>query len=144
MKLSAKLADKDVHPLDAWNDTQVFYLHHLSKSYGELFAVMQFYNYIKKLRSGELKTNEDTKECMILLFQLHCLTRIDADLGTFRDGDYLTSDHGEIIKQVILKLCGQVKRHAIALVETFYPGDEVFDSMIAPGNGDLYGSDCDR
>lgn len=40
MKLSEKLADKAVHPLDAWNDTQVFYLHHLSKSYGELFAVL--------------------------------------------------------------------------------------------------------
>jgi len=60
LKLSSKLADKDVHPLDAWNDSQVFYLHHLSRSYGELFAVMQFQKYIAKLRSGEIKTNEDT------------------------------------------------------------------------------------
>lgn len=81
---------------------------------------------------------------MILLYQLHCLTRIDADLGTFRDGDYLSSEQGEMIKQAILRLCGQVKRHAIALVETFYPGEEVFDSMIAPGNGDLYGSILNR
>ena len=92
MKLSGKLADKSVHPLDAWNDTQVFYLHQLSKSYGELFGVYCFYRYIKKLRSGEIKCNEDTMECLVKLFQLHCLSRIEADLGTFRDGDYLTSD----------------------------------------------------
>lgn len=144
MKLAGKVADKTVHPLDAWNDTQVFYLHHLSRSYGELFGVMQFHKYVQKIRSGELKTNEDTKEAMILLFQLHCLSRIEADLGTFRDGDYLTSEQGELIKQTILQLCSKVKRHAIALVESFYPGEELFDSMIAPGNGDLYGSILNR
>jgi hypothetical protein len=68
MKLAGKLSDKSVHPLDAWNDSQVFYLHSLSKSYGELFGVMQFYNYLKKLKSGEIKTNIDTKECMQILF----------------------------------------------------------------------------
>ena len=39
MKIAGKVADKTVHPLDAWNDTQVFALHHLAKSYGELFGV---------------------------------------------------------------------------------------------------------
>lgn len=144
LKLSEKLSDKTVHPLDAWNDTQVFYLHSLSKSYGELFGVMQFFKYIQKIKSGELKTNDDTKECLFLLYKLHCLTRIEADLGTFRDGDYLTSEQGEIIKGAILKLCSQVKRHAISLVDTFYPDDELFDSMIAPANGDLYGSIINR
>jgi hypothetical protein len=43
-------------------------------------------------------------------------------------------------KNLIIKLCGELKRHIIPLVETFYPGDELLDSMIAPGNGDLYGS----
>lgn len=46
MRLSEKLSDKKVHPLDAWNDSQVFYLNHLSKTYGELFGVMQFHKYI--------------------------------------------------------------------------------------------------
>lgn len=74
------------------------------------------------------------------LYQLYCLTRIEQDLGTFRDGDYLSSEHGDITKNEIIKLCGELKRHIIPLVETFYPGDEMMDSMIAPGNGDLYGS----
>ena len=87
-----------------------------------------------------MKTNDDTKECLTLLYQIHCLSRIEADLGTFREGDYLSSDHGEMVKQLILTICGKLKRHAIPLVESFYPGEELFDSMIAPANGDLYGS----
>ncbi len=144
MKLSGKLSDSSVHPLDAWNDTQVFYLNHLAKSYGELFGVLQYFNYIQKLRSGEIKTNDDTKEALILLYQLHCLNLIEKDLGIFRDGDYLTTEHADMIKQSILTICGKVKRFAIPLVESFYPGEELFDSMIAPGDGDLYGSILNR
>ena len=81
---------------------------------------------------------------MILLYQLHCLTRIEADLGTFRHADYLSSEQGEMIKTLILELCPKVKRFAIPLVDSFYPGDEVFDSMIAPGDGDLYSSIINR
>jgi hypothetical protein len=49
-----------------------------------------------------------------------------------------------MIKQTILKLCSQVKRHAISLVDTFYPPEDLFDSMIAPGNGNLYESILNR
>ncbi len=72
------------------------------------------------------------------------MTRIEADLGTFREGDYLSSDHGDIVKNVIVRLCGELKRHIIPLVETFYPGDEMMDSFLAPGDGDLYGSIINR
>jgi hypothetical protein len=44
------------------------------------------------------------------------------------------------VRNSIIRLCGELKRHIIPLVETFYPIDELMDSMIAPGNGDLYGS----
>ena len=49
-----------------------------------------------------------------------------------------------MVKKLILEICSKVKRHAIALVDTFYPGEELFDSMIAPGNGDLYSSIINR
>lgn len=76
MRLSGKLSQEGTHPLDAWNDSQVFYLNHLSKSYGELFGIMMYYNFLQKLKSGEVKTNDDTKEALSLLFKLHCLTLI--------------------------------------------------------------------
>lgn len=72
------------------------------------------------------------------------MTKINDDLGTFRDGDYLSNDQADLVKQTILVLLGKVKRHALSLVETFYPGEEIFDSMIAPANGDLYSSIISR
>lgn len=40
MKLSSKLAEgTNVNPIEAWNDTQAFYLNPLGKAYGELFVV---------------------------------------------------------------------------------------------------------
>lgn len=141
LKLQSMLAqDKNLNQLEAWNNSQVFYLKELSIAFGELFIVQQFFNLINSLDNGEARTNKDTKECLILLYQLHCATRIEVDLGTFREGDYLSSDHGDMIRSSIVRLCGELKRHIIPLVETFYPGDEMMDSFLAPGNGDLYGS----
>ena len=33
------LAFEEMHPIDAWNSVQVFYVHNLAVSYGELFVV---------------------------------------------------------------------------------------------------------
>ena len=132
--------NKGMNPIDAWNNTQVYLLNALANAYGELFIVQSFHAFIMKLESEDLKTNKDTKEAMIKLYQLFCLSRIEQDLGTFRDGDYLTTEHGDMVRQLIIQLCSELKRHIVPIVETFYPGDEMMDSMIAPSNGDLYGS----
>jgi hypothetical protein len=68
MRLQGKLSDKKTHPLDAWNDSQVFYLNSLSKAYGEHFGVMMFHRFLQRLKSGEVKTNDDTKECFQILY----------------------------------------------------------------------------
>jgi len=125
--------------VEAFNDTQVFYMNDTSKAFGELFVVKSFYDWLKSI-----KTNDDTLECMNLLFEIHCLSRILADLGTFREYNYITADHEEMIKVEIINLCGKVKRHMVPLFDHIYPGDEMLDSMIAPSNGDLYGSIINR
>ena len=51
---------------------------------------------------------------------------------------------GDWVKDTILSLCARLKRHAIPLVEAFYPGEAMMDSMIAPADGDLYGSVINR
>lgn len=112
MKLTQKLADGEKNPIVAWNNTQAFYLNSLAKAFGELFTVQQFTHFINLLNSGKIEeldlpqTNDDTKEALNLLYQLFCLTTIEADLGTFRDGDFITWEQGEMIKKNILKLCG--------------------------------------
>jgi len=51
---------------------------------------------------------------------------------------------GEWTRDTILTLCQRLKRHAVPLVEIFYPGEAMMDSMIAPADGDLYGSIINR
>ena len=138
MKLAAKVQGQKIEPLQAWNDTQPFLLNNLAKSYGEVFTVQRFNEYLKK--TLETNVNEETKEAITLLHQLYCLTRIEADLGTFREGDFLTSDHGQMVKKQILEVCGKLKKHIVKITETFPPSEEMTDSFIAPQNGDLYGS----
>jgi hypothetical protein len=40
-------------------------------------------------------------------------------LGTFRESDFLSSDQGEMIRKHILKICGDLKKYAVPLVDTF-------------------------
>ena len=56
MKLSEKLSDKSKHPIDSWNESQVFYGHDLAKAYGELICLSEFDKSLV-LTMGE---NEDT------------------------------------------------------------------------------------
>ena len=38
--------DKDNHPLDAWNDSQLFYLNDLAKVYAELVLMQEYTEFI--------------------------------------------------------------------------------------------------
>lgn len=61
-------------------------------------------------------------------------------MGTFRHGDFISSEQGIMIKNLIITICSDLKKHIIPIVESFYPDENMIDSMIAPSNGDLYGS----
>jgi len=46
-----------------------------------------------------------------------------------------------MVKKLILQLCGSLKKYIIPMVEALPPYNEfILDSMIAPADGDLYGS----
>ncbi len=76
-ELAGKLQDADLHPLDAWNDTQVFYMQDLAKAYGELTLLSEFAQNLEKTQ----KTNEDTREVLTVMFTLDALHRINRDVG---------------------------------------------------------------
>ncbi len=65
-------------------------------------------------------------------------------MGTFRENDYLSVDQEDMIKSEVIRLCGAVKRHMISLFDHVYPGDEMLDSVLAPSDGDLYGTIINR
>jgi len=45
-----------------------------------------------------------TRECLLNAFELWALNIIITDLGTFRDGDFVTSDTAKLAKERVLDL----------------------------------------
>ncbi|CDW85834.1 peroxisomal acyl-coenzyme a oxidase 3 [Stylonychia lemnae] len=137
MDLAQKLMDKENHPLDAWNDSQLFQMNDMAKAYGELVLVREYSLILPQLSN----TNEDTRECFINLFRLDALNRIKSDIGIWLEGGYLNPQlHPSIVKNQIKVCLKNLKRHMVALTYAFAPNEENFNSMIAPNHGDLYKS----
>ena len=72
------------------------------------------------------------------MFLLHAHSQIELDLGTFRHNDYISSDLGEDLRDLIMAECLEMKKYAMNLVEHLYPGEELLDSAIGRASGDLY------
>ncbi len=49
-----------------------------------------------------------------------------------------------MVRNTLKKSLAELKRHAVALTYGMYPSDDLFDSMIAPLDGDLYNSVVNR
>jgi len=137
-ELSAKLQEQ--HPIEAWNDTQVFFMHDLARAYGELVMVKEFSLAAAKI----VGPNEDTVECMQLLFRLFSLTRINASMALWLESGYFSGDHAHMVRRQIKATLGALKRHVVALTYALPPSEDIYDSMIAPRDGDLYNSIVNR
>ena len=62
------------NPIDIWNELQPFFLKKLSIAFAEYFCVNEFCNFL--VNDLDKSQNEDTKECLQLLYQLFCLDKI--------------------------------------------------------------------
>jgi acyl-CoA oxidase len=64
------------------------------------------------------------------LFALH---RIEADRGWFLEHNYLEAAKAKAIRDVVNKLCGEVREQAVPLVDAFGIPDEILAAPIAIG-----------
>jgi len=109
----------------------------LAKAYGELTLLSEFNHNLERTS----KTNEDTKECLALLFRLDALHRINKDIGFWLEHHYFNPDvHPAMIRTNIKDCMTKLKRHMVALTYSFFPREDIFENMIAPRDGDLYKS----
>jgi hypothetical protein len=83
---------------------------------------------------------KDSKELLKLLFRLSTLFKIQKDIGTWYENGYFTSDHGELIREGIKDCLTKMHRFTVAIADSVQPVDDIFDVMIAPADGDLYGN----
>ncbi len=146
MQLSGYKLDENIQsmgdPWDAWNATQPFYLKDLALAVGELFVVQEYHSFLMNQLTGA--PNPDTAEALNLCFQIYCLTKILKDIGTFREHDFLTTEHYQIVRDCLPPMYGSFTRHVGKILDSFYPPEEMMDSFLAPTNGDLYGHIVDR
>ena len=86
----------------------------------------------------------DTTESFDLLFKLDALTRLNTNLSTWLEVNYINGDHSQFVRNQIKVCLSGLKRHMIALTHAFTPSEELMDSMLAPQDGDLYNSVVNR
>jgi acyl-CoA oxidase len=133
-KSASKLADKvqnKEHVMDAWNNSQTFYIQNLVNSYGEIYILKCF----KKI--NEVIVNKNLKEIMNNLLILFSLSSIEADIGLFRENDFLTSEDFETIKDHILLLCKDLSKHFVNIMDIISPPDYILGSPFASETDDV-------
>jgi len=105
-------------------------------------------HFLKKVTShtskGYISLKSDTVTLVHLLFKLSALSHINEDIGTWYEHGYLNADHGEMIRDELKKCLRELKRFAARITDLLPPKDVFLDSMIAPEDGDLYGSIVNR
>jgi hypothetical protein len=103
-QLSEKLlGETKMHPLDAWNSVQVFYVQDLAKAYGNLFLTREASDRIQAILGGEegVGSNSDTKEALLLMFRLDALCSIQKDIGTWLEVEYFSAHQVQMIRDSI-------------------------------------------
>lgn len=125
-KLS-KLNDEKLKLLDIWNNSQVFYLQEMSLAYAQLFVFDCFDRY---LQENKHKLPKDSYDVVYKLHLVFGLTNIVNDIGVIRENDFVNTDSVYVIKEVLLKLCEELKDEIIGLVEVIAPEDYNLQSVL--------------
>jgi acyl-CoA oxidase len=103
-----------------------------SIAHSELLYVSSFIHGVKQLPSGK------TKEALANLCVLFALSRMINSLGEFRDGDFISTDQGEVIYQLTAKLLPIIRKNVILLTDAWDVSDFELNSAIGRFDGDIY------
>lgn len=130
-KLSELLANnKGV--FDSWNDSQVFYLQNLARSYGELYVFNCFKTKVEQL------VDSPTKTILQELLALFGLVALEKDLVLLRENDYILGETCDTIKNEILKICERMKTELITILDVLSPPDEVLGAAVSSTTGFIF------
>ena len=83
--------------MEAWNNSQVFYVHNLAKAYANLLAA----NQLKvRLETYDFKGSDDNRKSLELLFRICVLSYVLDDSGTFLLHGYFDAEQFEMLQEL--------------------------------------------
>ncbi|GBB90106.1 hypothetical protein RclHR1_00170010 [Rhizophagus clarus] len=133
--LAASLDSSTSGEETAWNDNQVDLI-----KLGELYSYRYTLSeYIKGLK--ECSTNSEFKELIPILTKLGSLWAINLindSLNLFLEEEYLNGEQVKIIKKFYLKLCKEIRKECIPLVDSWGFPDFILKAPLGKYDGDVY------
>jgi acyl-CoA oxidase len=119
---------------ETWNHTQAFFMHSLSISFGEMVLTGE----LSKMAEVAKAQCTDTGAILTRLLELFVASKVVADLGTFREGDYISSDQGNMIRDWMMDLCNEVAESSIRLIDAVALPDKLLGSAFGVADGRMY------
>lgn len=94
-----------MHPIDAWNSVQNFYVQNLSTAYAHHFMISTAVDEVLKILADPA-ANADTKEAMTLMVKLAGAKFIYDDIGAWLETEYLSAYQAQMLRDGIEQLLG--------------------------------------
>ena len=113
-------------------------------SYAETSQFQFDQAFMKKIESKEKKEfvflKKDSKEILDHLIKLSALNKIQKNLADYYENQYLTADHGDMIREEIKRILLELQPMMVSLTDTMQMSSEISECMLSPDDGDLYGN----
>src|SRR3712207_6475957 len=84
-------------------------------------------------RAIEECDDDSLRPVLEMLFDIHALSRIEAERGWYFEHGRMTAPRSKAITKAINRLCAELREHAEVLVDAFGIPDEVLAAPIATG-----------
>ncbi|OMJ88879.1 hypothetical protein SteCoe_2542 [Stentor coeruleus] len=117
----------------AWNNSQVFYIQDLSKSFAELIMAREFI----KLSDNIYKDCKETGMIIKKLFYLYSADRILNSISLYLESA-ITHVQEKIIRDTFIKLASELAPASLQIVDALAASDKILGSVIGSSDGQAY------
>lgn len=120
---------------EARNNAQVFRARDLTRAFSEYYALKSF-----QQRLTLPDVTADLQTILRLIYSLYGLWCIERHLATFYQGGFANGStkmcsFADVVRSELLRLCGDVKDSAVAVVDALAPPDFALNSVIGKSDG---------
>lgn len=119
--------------LDAWNNTQAFYVQEIGKSYGEFIMASKLLEMVKKCELECPKTGSVFRS----IFYLYVIERLEKHLGMLLEYA-LTASQAKLIRDTEIFLCLQLKDISVRVIDSIATPDAFIGSVLGESDGQAY------